>query len=66
MIVCNKVDKENEREVTKKELKDWCDSQNLPFFETSAKDCNNYIKFSESSHINFFFKKKNQSTFFSY
>lgn len=55
MIVCNKVDKENEREVTKKELKDWCDSQNLPFFETSAKDCNNYIKFSESSHINFFF-----------
>jgi len=52
MIVCNKVDKENEREVTKKELKDWCDSQNLPFFETSAKDSINVDKaFEELSRV---------------
>jgi hypothetical protein len=37
MVLANKMDLEN-REVTKKEVQDWCYSQNLPFHETSAKE----------------------------
>lgn len=44
IIVCNKIDMENERQVTRKELKDWCAQQNLTFYETSAKDSTNVDK----------------------
>jgi len=37
LILGNKMDLED-RQVTKKEAQDWCGSQNLPFFETSAKE----------------------------
>ncbi len=37
MIVANKVDAEN-RQVTKTEVKEWCQKQHLPFYETSAKE----------------------------
>jgi len=37
LVLANKVDSEN-RQVTKSEVKDWCSKQNLPFFETSAKE----------------------------
>jgi len=40
IIVANKVDAEN-RQVTKSEVKDWCQKQHLPFFETSAKEAIN-------------------------
>jgi len=37
LILANKVDAEN-RQVTKSEVKEWCQKQTLPFYETSAKD----------------------------
>jgi len=37
MILANKMDLED-RQVTKKEIQDWTSSQNLPFYETSAKE----------------------------
>jgi len=40
LIVANKVDAEN-RQVTKSEVKDWCQKQHLPFYETSAKEAIN-------------------------
>eukprot|EP01115_Flamella_aegyptia_P001101 TRINITY_DN116_c0_g1_i2.p1 TRINITY_DN116_c0_g1~~TRINITY_DN116_c0_g1_i2.p1 ORF type:complete len:198 (-),score=88.08 TRINITY_DN116_c0_g1_i2:72-665(-) len=43
VIVGNKMDLEN-KEVTKKEAQDWCYSQNLPFYETSAKESVNVEK----------------------
>jgi len=44
LIVCNKVDLESERQVTKKEVKEWCAQNNLPFYETSAKESVNVDK----------------------
>eukprot|EP01116_Phalansterium_solitarium_P011171 TRINITY_DN26789_c0_g1_i1.p1 TRINITY_DN26789_c0_g1~~TRINITY_DN26789_c0_g1_i1.p1 ORF type:complete len:199 (-),score=51.11 TRINITY_DN26789_c0_g1_i1:343-939(-) len=43
MIIANKVDLEN-REVSKKELQQWCQSQNLTCLETSAKESINVEK----------------------
>jgi len=43
IILCNKVDLEN-REVTKKEVEQWCSKNNLTFYETSAKECINVDK----------------------
>jgi len=40
IVVANKVDAEN-RQVTKSEVKDWCQKQHLPFYETSAKEAIN-------------------------
>jgi len=40
LILANKVDAEN-RQVTKSEVKDWCQKQHLPFYETSAKEAIN-------------------------
>jgi len=44
LILANKVDRENERQVTKQEVKDWCGKQNLTFYETSAKEAVNVDK----------------------
>jgi len=38
IILANKVDLEDKREVSQKELRDWCSRQNLAWFETSAKE----------------------------
>jgi len=38
IILANKVDLEDKREVSQKELRDWCSKQNLTWFETSAKE----------------------------
>jgi len=38
IILANKVDLENQREVSQKEMKDWCAKNNLQWFETSAKE----------------------------
>jgi len=38
IILANKVDLENQREVSQKEMKDWCAKNNLHWFETSAKE----------------------------
>jgi len=40
IVLANKVDAEN-RQVTKSEVKDWCQKQHIPFFETSAKEAIN-------------------------
>jgi len=40
IILANKVDAEN-RQVTKSEVKDWCQKQHVSFFETSAKEAIN-------------------------
>jgi hypothetical protein len=37
LILANKVDLED-RQVSKKEVSDWCFSQNVQFYETSAKE----------------------------
>jgi len=51
IILGNKADLED-RQVTKKEVQDWCFSQNLPFYETSAKDGLNVEKaFNEISRL---------------
>jgi len=43
IILSNKIDLDN-REVTKKEIEQWCSKQNLTFYETSAKECINVDK----------------------
>jgi len=43
IIIANKVDLDN-REVTKREIQQWCQSQNLSFIETSAKESINVEK----------------------
>ncbi|XP_051862326.1 ras-related protein Rab-7a-like [Drosophila albomicans] len=37
-VVGNKIDLENEREVSKREAQQWCKSFSVPYFECSAKD----------------------------
>lgn len=41
IVIANKVDQEDKRQVSKAEVKDWCSRQNIPFFETSAKEGKN-------------------------
>jgi len=41
IVVANKVDLEEQREVTQKEMKEWCARHNLQWFETSAKEGSN-------------------------
>eukprot|EP01087_Luapelamoeba_hula_P009970 TRINITY_DN260_c0_g1_i1.p2 TRINITY_DN260_c0_g1~~TRINITY_DN260_c0_g1_i1.p2 ORF type:complete len:203 (-),score=36.51 TRINITY_DN260_c0_g1_i1:154-762(-) len=41
IVVANKVDLQDKREVTQKEMKDWCAQHNLQWFETSAKEGEN-------------------------
>jgi len=41
IVVANKVDLEDRREVTQREMKDWCAKHNLQWFETSAKEGSN-------------------------
>lgn len=40
IILANKVDLEN-REVTRKDVEQWCAKENVQFYETSAKESNN-------------------------
>ncbi|XP_060650163.1 ras-related protein Rab-7a-like [Drosophila nasuta] len=37
-VVATKIDLENEREVSKQEAQDWCNSLSIPYFECSSKD----------------------------
>jgi len=41
IIVANKVDLADQREVSQKEMKDWCAKHNLKWFEASAKEGDN-------------------------
>jgi len=41
IVVANKIDMEDKREVTQKEMKEWCARNNLQWFETSAKEGSN-------------------------
>jgi len=41
VIIANKCDREEDREVSASEIQDWCDSQNVPLVETSAKSGQN-------------------------
>jgi len=41
LVLANKVDMEDKRQVSKSEVKEWCTRQNLTFFETSAKEAVN-------------------------
>jgi len=41
IILANKVDMEDKREVSQKELREWCSKHNLTWFETSAKEGSN-------------------------
>jgi GTPase SAR1 family protein len=41
IILCNKVDLEN-REVTKKEVEQFCNKDGISFYETSAKESKNF------------------------
>mmetsp|Transcript_6813 Transcript_6813/g.9421 ORF Transcript_6813/g.9421 Transcript_6813/m.9421 type:complete len:199 (+) Transcript_6813:109-705(+) len=43
LVLANKIDLED-RQVSKKEVQDWCYSQNIQFYETSAKEAINVSK----------------------
>ena len=38
IIACNKIDRADERVVSVKEVREWCQNRNLSYIETSAKD----------------------------
>lgn len=44
MVLANKVDREDDRQVTKKEVADWAEAQGLPWKETSAKECTQNLR----------------------
>eukprot|EP01121_Diplochlamys_sp_Union-15-3_P007175 TRINITY_DN1802_c0_g1_i1.p1 TRINITY_DN1802_c0_g1~~TRINITY_DN1802_c0_g1_i1.p1 ORF type:complete len:199 (-),score=39.70 TRINITY_DN1802_c0_g1_i1:60-656(-) len=44
LVIANKIDKEEERQVSKKTLEQWCNENNLPFIEASAKEALNVEK----------------------
>jgi hypothetical protein len=63
VVFANKVDMEDERQVTKKEAQDWCSKQGIKLYETSAKEgmsfprscyawhCLMYTRFTKSTQI---------------